>query len=445
MDKKDLRRIKAQEAATKDKRRIIFAVGGLVLCITVLVALNKKASQAEEDAAKQIQSDRTSIMELLPELDQSILDNVRDSTYSEQGILEIDALQELGSKVRTLLPSWFYVLGEPEFDFSGTEADAPELRGKLFRMRGELLDARPLTRDTGSETEYWCHIRNDAGEEFLFVSMTVPTELFGADNFVLADGYFLKYYRHTLTDTPITAPLFIGRELSPSWRNLEPSLEPDMELMARVKDQPLGTDNRVENLNTLPAMWHLANVAESVRATPETLAAATTEPLVIDYEMLEKLSKDPEIYRGRMFEVGGMYAGTPATVRIGENPMRERKMSSAWIRNDFNGDVLVHLKAPGQFDFDTDRDPVVFHAYFLMLWAYVDTKGIPRRAPVFVVVDNYYDEPYTPPFAGQMVMMFLGIAVAIGCLLFWLVKRDRLKSELVMQEMLDRRQNRSKS
>lgn len=444
MDKKDLRRMNAQEAAVKDKRRIIFAVGGLVLCIVVLFALNKKASKAEEDAAKQIQDSRTSIMQLLPDLDQSILDNVRDSSYAEMGILEIDALQELGTKVRTLLPSWFAVLGEPKFNFQGSEADAPALRGKLFRMRGELLDARPLTRNAGSETEYWCHIRNDSGEDFLFVSMTVPTELFGADNYVLADGYFLKYYRHTLSDTPITAPLFVGRELSPSWRLLDPSLEPDMQLMAGVKDHPLGTDNRVEDLNTFPAMWHLANVAASVRETPETLAAATEGSLIMDHELLEKVSKDPEIYRGRVFEVGGMYAGTPATVRIGENPMRKRKMSSAWIRNDFNGDVLVHLKAPGDFDFDTNRDPVVFHAYFLMLWAYVDTEGIPRRAPVFVVVDNYYDDPYTPPFAGQMVALFLGIAVVIGALLFWLVKRDRIKSEVSMQAMLDRRQHRAK-
>lgn len=445
MDKKDLRRMKAQEAAVKDKRRIIFAVVGLALCIVVLLALNKKAKQAEEYAEQQTQEARSSILELLPELDQSILDAVKDTTDAERGILEIAALKELGTKVRILLPRWFQVLGEPAFDFDAPESGSAKLRGKLFRLRGELLDARPLTRDAGSETEYWCHIRSDDGHEFMFVSMTVPTELFGADNFVLADGYFFKHYRHTLTDTSITAPLFVGREISPSWKTLEPRLEPDFELMARVKDQPLGTDNRIENLNTLPAMWHLANVAESVRSTPETLAAATEEAMVIDYEMLDKLSKDPEIYRGRMFDVGGMYAGTPATVRIEENPMRATEMSSAWIRNDFNGDVLVHLKAPGEFDFDTDRDPVVFHAYFLMLWAYVDTEGIPRRAPVFVVVDNYYDEPYTPPFAGQMVAMFLGIAVTIGFLLFWLVRRDRRNSELAMQKVLDRRQSRSKS
>lgn len=445
MDKKENRRRMAQESAMKDKRRIIMAVVGLAFCFVVLVTLNMKGKKAEADLLTQRNDTRTAISGLLPVLDQAVLAAVKDSTPEECVVLEPAAFRELSTNVRTLMGSWFSLLGEPAFDFQNGAAQSAQRRGDLFRMRGELLDARLITRGDEEEPEYWCHIRSDQGFDFFFVSMMMPTELFGNDNFVLADGYFFKYYRQKMDADWITAPLFVGRQLAPSWKRLEPALTPDMELMAAVKDLPLGTDNRVENINTLPAMWHLTNVARSVSATPETLATAIAEPLVMNYDMLKMLSENPEIYRGRMFELGGMIRGTPTTVRVGENPLRERNISSAWTRNDFNGDVLMHLKAPGVFPFDAESGPVVFHGYFLMLWAYIDTKGIPRRTPVFVVVDSFVEEPYTPPFAGQMVMMFLGVAMSIGLLLFWLVRRDRRTSQRAMQKMLNRRENRAGS
>ena len=44
-----------------------------------------------------------------------------------------------------------------------------------------------------------------------------------------------------------------------------------------------------------------------------------------------------------------------------------------------------------------------------------------------------------------MVMMFLGVAMSIGLLLFWLVRRDRRTSQRAMQKMLNRRENRAGS
>ena len=412
------------------------------MCIVVIVVINMKAKQAENDLLKQTQDSTAEITGLLPELNQEVLDAVKDKTDNQRVILEQAAFKELGTKVRILITQWFAVVGKT-FDFENSEANSSELRGNLFRLRGELLDAEPITRVADEEPEYWCHIRSDDGHEFFYVSMMMPSELFGVDNFVLADGYFFKYYRQKMGDEWVTAPLFVGRQLAPSWKRLDPATQPDMELLARVRDQPIGTDNRVENLNTMPEMWHLANVAKTVASDPEALATTIAEPLVIDYEMLKKISENPEIYRGQLFEFGGMFAGRPSTVRIGENPMRETKMSSAWIRNDFVGDVLVHLKAPGVFPFDIERDPMVFHGYFLMLWAYLDTESIPRRTPVFVVVNSFTEDPVTPPFAGQMVLMFLGVAIGFGILLFMLVRRDRRNSDLAMQKILDRRQNRS--
>lgn len=436
----------ALEAASKDKKRLVFAVGGLVLCIAVLFMLNKKAQEAENQTNDQIDKTATEYTERLPDLNHEVLSKVKDATEADQVILEPDAFQHLSTNTMIVIGSWYRVLGGT-FDFTKGLEEAPEMRGQLFRLRGELIDARPLTRLEGEEPEYWCHIRTDDGDDFFYVSIIMPTELFTNDNFVLADGYFFKHYRQKLEGEWQTAPLFVGRKLTPSWRRTDPVSEPDMAMLANLKDHPIGTHNKLGLLNELPEMWHLANVAKTIGSNPELLAETIKDPIVLNYDTLKELSENPALNRGRIYKFGGQIVRDSASVvRVGENPLREEKISSAWVRNEYNGDVLVHVKAPGEFDFTKyGQQPTVFHGYFLMLWAYLDTEDVPRRTPVFVVTDSFTEEPYTPPFAGQMVLMFLGVAIGIGALLFWLVQKDRQTSELARQKMLDRRENRSGS
>jgi len=234
--------------------------------------------------------------------------------------------------------------------------------------------------------------------------------------------------------------LFVGHELAPSYRKLEPISEPDSELLARLEDQPLGTNNDPRKLDQREELWHLMNLAQSVNAeggvNPE-------EAILLDYDKLVALSKDPEVYRGRLFELGGLVREA-ATVRAEENPLRVREISSAWIRNESLGDTLMHLKAPGEFNFFPNKGPVIYHGYFLMLWAYVDTKSVPRRVPVFVVTDAEVQVVPTPPFAGQMAFIFIGIAVVLGLIMFIVVQRDRKRNVAAMEALIAKRAARRK-
>jgi hypothetical protein len=225
---------------------------------------------------------------------------------------------------------------------------------------------------------------------------------------------------------------------------LEPIEAPTPEVLLAIKDQPIGTDNDPRQLDEDPDLWDMANAARTVTSDPALLANAVAEPILLDDQSIEELVKNPGIFRGRMFELGGLIREA-GTVQIEENPLREREMSSAWVRNDSLGDFLLHLKAPGQFDFHAKKGPIIFHGWFLKLWAYKDRNGALRRSPVFVVVDAAPQEAHTPPFAGQIVLMFLGFALVIGLLLFWLIKRDRRASDLAMQKLTERRQARRNS
>lgn len=446
MDHKELRRRQAAVAAAKDKRRLAVAVVGLAMCIVLVFMLNKKAQEGGEQGVPTLTSQGTQFTNLLPKLDEAVLAKVKDATDAERVILEPAAFQELSTNARSLMATWLEAFGEPAFDFATGEAESAERRGKIYRLRGELVDTELVTRVSGEDPEYWCTIRTDDGHLFYYASLQVPDTLFGHDNFVRADGYFFKYYRQKSAEDWVTAPLFVGSLLAPSWRRAEPTLEVDMPMLNKLKDMPLGSDAPVGEINQRPEFWHLANVAKSLGEAPEKLEAMREEAIVIDYESLKQLSEYPELFRGRMFKLGGRVVMDPTSVRAGENPLREVKVSSTWIRNEFNGDVLLHLKAPGVYPFDRyARAPAVYHGFFLMLWAYQDRDGNMRRAPVFVVTDSFQEKPITPPFAGQMVLAFMGIAVAIALFLFWLVRRDKRQQAEVREKMLSRKRDRSAS
>ncbi|MDP6963573.1 MAG: hypothetical protein QGF46_05340, partial [Planctomycetota bacterium] len=405
-------KLKKQAAidAAKDKRRIVLSIIGLLICIGILIQLNSKANDASSELPVQQQQDSIDIQSMLPEFDPALLTSIKDSTDSERVLLEPEAFAATAYNSAALLESWVYLLGQPKFDFAAAAQNPDDFRGQVFRARGEILNARTVTRIAGEDQEYWTVIKTEDGETIFFAAMQLPETLFGADNFVLADGYFYKYYRQKIDGEWVTAPLFVGNKLLPSTPAEAPIFEPDMRVLNKVQDQPIGTDNNPLKLNSHKGMWHLANVAREMRANPDQAAAATKSALLLDFEMLNNLVKNPELYRGRVFEIGGEVVEAH-TGRTGENSLRSREVSSAWLRNSFLGDTLLHVKAADNFAFDRYRGNSILNGYFLMLWAYTDTQGIPRRAPVFVVYDSRPQATTMPEGTSLVVYGFLGLSL----------------------------------
>lgn len=431
---------KAAEAAIRDRRRLVAAIIGLVMCLAAFYALALKKQSDEADLATKQEGVSTDLADGIPQPDRAKLAGIRDSSEAEQVILEPEAFAELARLGRSLVGSWLYVMGEPAFPFDASPEEQAQLRAEPFRLRATLLDGQIIRRGVGQAEEYWCLLRTEDGHLVHYVAMSPPEELMVNQNFVLADGYYYKQYRKRIDDQWITAPLFVGRVLAPSFRKLEPISEPDSELMAQLEDHPLGTNNDPRKLDQRKELWHLMNLAQSVNAEG---GVDHEDAILLDYDKLVALSKNPEVYRGRLFELGGLVREA-ATVRAEENPLRVREISSAWIRNESLGDTLMHLKAPGDFNFYPNKGPVIYHGYFLMLWAYVDTKSIPRRVPVFVVTDAEVQVVPTPPFAGQMAFLFIGIAVVLGLLMFFVVQRDRKRNTAAMEALVAKRAARRK-
>ena len=388
---------------------------------------------------------QTSYSGLLADLNPNLLAQIEDGTRSDRLTKEQIPFQEVRKGALALVATWLYVLGEPRFPFEDGVKGADQHRGKPFRLRGEIVDRRDEINvfENREQNEVWWLLRTLEGQYFYYVDVSASMDLPMLENFVLADGYFFKYYEKKVEGEWISAPLFVGRAVQQSFRKVAALQEPSLALLAEVKDHPIGTHNNPTKLDTNPYLWHLLNVARTVGHDEELHKKAIEEAIVLNEATLKDLAQSPAIFRGRMFELGGMVREA-STSQMSENPLRERNISSAWIRNDLVGTNLSHLKAPGDFDFGANQGPIIYHGYFLMLWAYEDTKGNRLRTPVFVVVDAVAQEKITPPFAGQMVLMFLAIAIVIGIFLYLLIKRDKKANDVAMAKVAARRASRRK-
>ena len=435
-------KLKKQAAldAVKDKKRIVFAIVGLIICISIVVQINSTATNPSTEVVEQ-QRSHVDINAMLPKFDAELLATINDSVDAERVMLEPEAFAATAYNSGALLSSWVFLLGEPKFDFVDSLKNPSPYRGQVFRARGELLDARTITRVVGETSEYWTLLKTENNELMFYVATQVPDTLFGGDNFVLADGYFYKNYRQRINGEWITAPLFVGSQLLPSVAAEAPLLQPDMRMLNKLKDQPIGTDNNTLELDKLKEMWHLANVAREMRRDPERAAEANKEAIMLDFATLSDLVKNPELYRGQIFELGGEVVEAH-TGRTGEHSLRSREVSSAWLRNSFLGDTLLHVKAADNFAFDEYVGNSILHGYFLMLWAYTDRQGVPRRAPVFVVYDSREQQTTMPQGANPMIYGFLAVISLLGVILFTAVRRENKNRAVAIQALTERKRKR---
>jgi hypothetical protein len=421
MSRREERLREAQLAAAKERKRLVLFGAGLLTCIAIIVALNWGAGE-DEDAAPPV-ADVQGVL-ALPPIEDVPLDLVRDATDSQRVILEAEPFAGLLAVSRGLFGGHLKRLGEPVFPFANAAERADELRGGIYRMRGSIVEADIIERTAG-EPEFWCLVETPGGERFFYATSKVPKTLFGSLNYVLADGIFFKYYTRTLGDTRATAPLLVGRELVASYPEVAPVPEPNTLLLAEVVDPDIGSDEPLDERG----LWHLLNVARTVMAEDGGTERAFADAQTLDDPLLEDLAQAPEIYRGQPFLLGGMVRGRPSPVNLGENPLRMPQMETAWLRNNSSGvDTLLHLLAPQGFDFNEPEGAVLFHGWFLQLYAYEDRDGNLRRAPVFIVTDIEGVAGKPPPWASDVLWGFIGLSVLLAGAMVVLIRRDKKRA-----------------
>ncbi len=417
-----------------DKFRIIAMVIGLGILLVgyqAIVNWGENSNLAGSPREEVIQEDI-----VLPPIDFDLLAEVKDKKASDRVVLEPMPFQHLSKMAQALLPAHLAALDEPSFPF-----DSSAKRGAPYRLRGEVLHARNVTRLAGGPSEYWCLMRNDSGQEFFYVSIRMPEELFGSENYARADGYFFKEYTQKVEDERMTRPLIVGRMLVPSARLISPTTEVDPVIMADVRDAGHGQFRDLDER----AMWHLLNVARSCRNDNSTLDEKLSDAKWLNYKTLSALAKTPELFHGQPFSFTGVVVDEWSEAQP-ENGLRMNRLVNAYVRNPELGDHLIRIIAPDGFDLKPfDRNPEEWSGWFMQLWAYEDTKGMQRRAPVFVVAKVDAIDIEQDPYVGQIQYGFMGLFAAIALLMYYLIRRDKKSSDAAAEAWRKRRAERSES
>lgn len=437
--KDDRARSRRQMQAThkRDRNRLGFLAVTLAIVLFAYFQIGKAKSDHKPETTDYFNIE--SVISL-PPIEQDLLVMVKDDSDMERRILEPEPFRHLARMSQALHAGHLRSLGEPALPFALLKSDPANHRGKAFRVRGELLDTDITTRSPGAPQEFWCRLRTDQGEEVLFVSMKVPDDLFGAENYVRADGFFFKNYTWSIGGEQYTAPLLIGREIVPSWRESGALEGIDLMLLNTVRDHRLGESEDLDEA----ALWHLLGHARWMQENDDLCKEVFDRAPEMDLDFLKQLAAEPELFRGKPIQVPGRVPDN-SSYRwgeiAGENPLRATWLRYGYLGNLAFSDHPILLVGTDEMDFSGNRGRWYF-GYFLQLKGYIDRENNPRRAPVFVVCGYREADRSTPPIVAEMIWWFIGIGVAAGAFMFWAAASDRKSARAAAVALSERRRNR---
>jgi hypothetical protein len=426
-----------QQSQKKQKAKLIFlsVLLGAVL-VVYFMAGKSRPETAPEPTQEQLISEVS-----LPPVDHAALATVADAREEDRILLEGGPFRDLSRVALALLPAHLDALRDPALPFAELESRSAELRGRPFRVRGELRSIRTLRRKVELPEETWCWLRTDAGEDCFFVSVNAPDAGLAAGDYVLADGFYFKRYSQSLDGARVEAPLLVGRELIGSVREAAPAAALDFALLAEVEDHPHGAERPLDEA----AKWHLLGHAKWAAQDPARIEAAFAEAPLLDYEGLARLAENPAAYRGKAFRIPGRVPQTPrytGSEPAGENPLRDKRLNFGWLGNPLVfGQNPIRMISGDAFRF-TEPGGRIYSGWFLQLQGYVDNENAPRRAPVFVVVADEKAPDAAPSIFGASVWWCLGLGGVLAALVAWLTRRDRIRSTEASRALREKRASR---
>ncbi len=432
-----LRDFRHQSFVQRGERfKLIAMFGGLALVIGLFFYIRSRTPSLDEGLMPVDDSMRQTLgtQIQMPPIDLEMFVEVHDASSADRLVIEPGPFSTLLEQSRALLPGHLLTLGEPGFPFA--EADPRPLRGKPFRLRGEVKDLRTFKRVHDGPEETWLWVQTDQGDDYFFASKGRPATLFDSGgNFVLTDGYFFKYYTQTLEEERITAPVFVGRGLRPSAKRLEPVQAIDAVLLSDVEDSEFGDDGKFYEGD---GFWHLMSWVQTLGKDPEQMQAAFDGAEAFNKNMLADFAADPSLFRGKAVRIVGRPVRA-ITEAAGENPLRAGYLSYSFLHKYEFDDQYILVAAPGDRVFDKVNLSRELLGYFLRLWSYIDGDGNQRKVPLFVIAGSQQKFTPTSILESQITLIFLGSFVVLAFLIFLLVRRDRAQAAEALAKLQERR------
>ncbi len=435
--------------AASEKRKLIVMTVGLVLLVVAFGISRYKEGQYRDRDDGVIGGGPIEFSERveLPEIDVAALEAmVSDGSPADRVLLEREALEHLFETARNLGPAHFAAMDTREIDAGVASAlldDPSAARGDPFTARGWIVSLRRRNPGSGRPAQWQGRLVLEDESSVYFVvkdlAEGIRTEP-GADEFVRIDGLFLKAFNDEDPEQPgswIQGPLLVGPEALRSYTSLGPIEELPFGAFADVTD-----DDLREGFSGVPhrPLWTLMAYARdraegSVdwEAAPELGQPEVTEMMV-----------DGSRWRAQPFRLGPSQLMGFWVQRPGENAARMEEVTEGWIGNwNWTGEAKVlRFVMPGARRDLAEGDLVQGRGFFLKNHAYEPRDGGLRLAS-YVVIDDL--EEFVPPddrSIQQLWAVVIAMVVGLGGLLFFLVVRDRKRSNRIQETLAQRRRDR---
>ncbi len=447
-----MRRFKVPGSALSDRigfsrgerRKLVAMTVGLVL---VVIALRTGWQRSRELAQR---TDPTLPAEggmvervFVPAVDAARVDAlVSDADARGRVVLERPALQALLADARRMTPASFEALGIAPLDAAARErllAEPEAARGRAFRARGEVLRLETRRDPASGEEENLGLLALEDGGRAWFLTPRIAE----GGGFLRVDGLFLKVYRAEESISGgawVDAPLLVAPRAERSYPELGPVHAIDAGLLAQVEDDVLfpGGDQppRVSGL-PFDALWNLMAYARDLAPGAVDWERAPE----LDRAALVALLEDGAPHRGEPYRVPLSRLQGVRVKQAGENPARLSAFTEGWIGNA-GWQYVVHFKCPDEHRELALADYVVARGFFLKDFAYEAADGGLRVAPVLVLADLEEVVPREDPLLRKMVWVASGVALALIAVFVALVRRDRVRSKRLAQDLLQRKRRR---
>lgn len=428
-----------QKNQRRDRARLISMAILLVAVIAIFLQLGSAGGE-DPGSVEQGPAPPTSST-WMPQGDPEIMATVRDTLPTERILLEPEPMRHLARQAIALQAAHFREVADPGFPFARETKDTASLRGKPYLFRGEVLHFQSLRRGPDLPEESWYHLRDQDGHAVHFVATSPPETLFNSENFVRADGFFLKTYTRTVDGTAVTAPLFVGRQVLPSVRAQSPAKSVDPILLASVRDHEHYDDEDVDQTG----LWHLLSHAQWLAQDTARMEMAFQNAPELDFDRLRNLAAEPEAWRGVPMRIPGRVpdqAKWRNSKPAGENILRTPWVHWGYLGNLAFADHLVLLAGAGNQDFSGNQS-LWYLGFFLQLKSYVDQEDNARRIPVFVIAGAESGQGAESGLMNQMIFTFLGLVLLVACVVLWIARRDRHSALAAKEEAAQRKSRRT--
>ena len=370
------------------------------------------------------------------EIDQKILEEIRDDVPRARVRREPKAFQHLLYQASRLVPGSLEYLGLPKepLDYEKVLKNPKAYRGKPVWVKARLVDDLLVLPSSLKGVKDVRGKAKDAKGRLYFFSMAQPPKKpLRPGDWVKIKGFFYKLWDPDANGSKV--PYIIGLRLYPSWPEWKPVKELDPALFHKIMD-----GSTIDPEETEPEVFY--HFLSYVMNLDEKAKDPANVEMLSDKD-LTGFKNNPKGNRGKLVRFYAKVLYNPDIRAADENPINLDKITRFWVGTS-RPPAVIRLIAPrARTDIFKGMEIEVVGCFLRNLEYNPKGQSIGKAvAPIIIAAKILIHEYKEDRFWGTAKWILVGILIAAILLLFGLSVYDRKKHQLAEKEMIKRRKER---